>query len=187
VLKAEAHSAAMKVFDEAALVASCKQRRERLARGALALPVEKVWRCMVQWVIHQLNRCNGATIPHLCTLTWRAEGPQRPPTAATARESSAGRPAGQRYRTLCIFHERFLQGAALKSRVSTASHVQSADLVRTEVLNCARLALNFSTDLTKDTVFAGSRELVAAIFALASEHGDVSIIIYIITPPPQVG
>jgi len=122
-------------------------------------------------VLHQLKHCNGATIPHLCTLTWRAEGPLRPPTAAS--RESAGRSAGQRYRALCIFHERFLQGAALKSR--TASHVQSSDLVKTEVLNCTRLALNFSADLTKDAVFAGSRELVGAIFALASEHGDVAI------------
>ncbi|KAJ1615836.1 hypothetical protein T492DRAFT_1152636, partial [Pavlovales sp. CCMP2436] len=109
----------MKVFGEAELVAACKLRRERL-RASVALPVERVWQCMLRWVLHQLKHCNGATIPHLCTLTWRAEGPLRPPTAAS--RESAGRSAGQRYRALCIFHERFLQGAALKSR--TASHVQ---------------------------------------------------------------
>ncbi|KAG8464126.1 hypothetical protein KFE25_000294 [Diacronema lutheri] len=163
----------MLVVDEAALVLACKQRRERL-RAPSALPIDKVWRCMMRWVVHQLGRCNGASIPHLCSLTWRADGAP-PPTAERERVGASPLPAAQRYRALCVFHERFLQDLALKTRGLTSATARTSELARTELLNCTRLALNFSEDLTKDMVFSGSRELVATIFALIGAHRELAL------------
>lgn len=162
----------MRIVTAEGLVQACRQRRER-AGASMTMPLDRVWQCMLRWIVHQLGRCNGATIPHLCTLTWRADG-GRPGTAGTA--ISRGQPlSGQRYRAICIFHERFLQDLALKTRAPTAAATRTIELVKTEGLSCTRLALNFSTDLSKDQVFSCSRELVGAIFALVGEERELAI------------
>mmetsp|Transcript_11154 Transcript_11154/g.33160 ORF Transcript_11154/g.33160 Transcript_11154/m.33160 type:complete len:505 (-) Transcript_11154:344-1858(-) len=162
----------MLVVDAADLVKLCKRRRAQ-RRASTAVPLEEVWQCMLNWITFQLGRCNGVAVPHLCTLTWRTHGLR----SAGARNTfpASGTTPGGRYRPVCIFHERFLQDAGLKSRALTAAGVRATELCKTEPLNSTRLALNFSANLTKDQVFSGVRELVACIFALSTSEAEVAI------------
>lgn len=161
------------IFGEQELLELCKARRAT-RRASTALPLDRVWECILRWIAEQLNRCRGASIPHLCTFTWRVDGLAPTRTPSSRAGSSAGSAAG-RYRPVCIFHERFLTDTGLKSRMHTAAGFRANELAKTEPLNCTRLALNFSTNLTKDEVFSGSRELVSAIFSIASAHEEAAI------------
>jgi hypothetical protein len=127
------------IIDERSKMTSTKSGSKVLQTDAKVEIYWETWAILIAWIESQLAKKAGATLPLLGSFTWEV------------RDSL--------FRPIFLLSDQFIKTYNVKQQ---KSH-KKLNTVPSEDINYSKLAIKFSTALTKDMVFSGVRDIVKRI------------------------
>ena len=124
------------IIDERSKMASTKSGNKAMQTDAKVEIYWESWTILNAWIESQLVKRAGATIPLLGSFTWEDRG--------------------SLFRPIFLLSEHFIKTYHVKQQ---KSH-KKLNTMACEDINYSKLAIKYSTNLTKDLVFAGVRDIV---------------------------
>ncbi|RHY14919.1 hypothetical protein DYB34_008977 [Aphanomyces astaci] len=118
--------------------------------------LEEVWAALNAWIEARYNEGKGVNVAPFCKISWE--------TVTISRNTRKLRP-------IFILHETYAKtyGLHYKKRIT------APDIAALEDINFTKIAIKFSKNLNKDTVFCGVRDLLHKIGEIASTGAQMSI------------
>ncbi|RHY31573.1 hypothetical protein DYB32_003364 [Aphanomyces invadans] len=140
------------------LLSDCsgKMTRTSCAAEKKKETLEEVWAALNAWIEARYNEGKGVNVAPFCKISWE--------TVTISRNTRKLRP-------IFILHETYAKtyGLHYKKRIT------APDIAPLEDINFTKIAIKFSKNLNKDTVFSGVRDLLHKIGEIASTGAQMAI------------
>ncbi|KAH9108996.1 hypothetical protein LEN26_005806 [Aphanomyces euteiches] len=140
------------------LLSDCsgKMTRTSCAAEKKKETLEEVWMAFNAWVESRYNEGKGVNAAPFCKISWE--------TVTISRNTRKLRP-------IFVVHDTYAKTYGLR----TKKRITAPILAKLEDINFTKIAIKFSKNLSKDTVFSGMRDLVHKIGEIASTGAQMSI------------
>jgi hypothetical protein len=127
--------------------------------------LERVWGAYNEWILEQMLKRKGAASP-LCVLSWEFYS-----KSTKADDDEAYQ---MRCRPAFVLDEGFKRNFSI-SKLKIAKSAFPPTLSASEAINFHKLALRYSSDLTKDMIFSGFRDIMRKIGELLQNGKKLKI------------
>lgn len=124
------------------------------------LNLKEVWAAVDRYIVTCLDQKRGVSLPNLCRIGWRV---------LRLRNKCSHKPYFQLSESFCR------SGGVDAGKASGQPPIPERDLCQFEELNFSKVAIKFSSELTKDHAFTGWRLLARQLSDVISQGKSVSV------------